>query len=154
MIKKFLVSIALVTALGMGTAYAADAQAPAAGAANPAEMMNPFAWMGVYNNQVPNVQRLNLARPEGYAVFMNPMNYGQFMNPATYGQFMTPQFYMQFADPNNMMASSLENYREEVSGVSLDEEMVDLIQFQSAYQAAAKIINTVDEMLDSLMNIV
>ena len=52
------------------------------------------------------------------------------------------------------MLSSLENYREEVSGVSLDEEMVDLIQFQSAYQAAAKIINTVDEMLDSLMNIV
>jgi flagellar hook-associated protein 1 len=52
------------------------------------------------------------------------------------------------------MLSALENYREEVSGVSLDEEMVNLVQFQSAYQAAAKIINTVDEMLDSLMTIV
>lgn len=52
------------------------------------------------------------------------------------------------------MLSSLENYREEISGVSLDEEMVNLIQFQSAYQAAAKIINTVDEMMDVLMNMV
>ena len=48
---------------------------------------------------------------------------------------------------------SLDNYREEVSGVSLDEEMVHLVQFQSAYQAAAKIITTVDDMLDSLMSI-
>lgn len=52
------------------------------------------------------------------------------------------------------MLSTLENYREEVSGVSLDEEMVHLVQFQAAYQAASKIINTVNDMLDSLMNIV
>lgn len=51
------------------------------------------------------------------------------------------------------MLSSLENYREEVSGVSLDEEMVHLIQYQTAYQAAAKIINTVNDMMDTLMNI-
>lgn len=52
------------------------------------------------------------------------------------------------------MLSSLENYREEVSGVSLDEEMVNLVQYQAAYQAATKIINTVDEMMGVLMNIV
>ena len=59
-----------------------------------------------------------------------------------------------YHDHQETMLSTLENYREEVSGVSLDEEMVNLVQFQSAYQAAAKIINTVDEMLDSLMTIV
>ncbi len=101
MIKKIAATLVLGLALMGGQAYAADA--PATGTANPTEMMNPFAWMGVMNSQ-PNVQRMNLARPEGYTVFMNPMNYPQFMNPATYGQFMTPQFYMQFADPNNMMA--------------------------------------------------
>jgi len=52
------------------------------------------------------------------------------------------------------MLSSLENYREEVSGVSLDEEMVNLIQYQTAYQAAAKIINTVNDMMSTLMNMV
>jgi flagellar hook-associated protein 1 FlgK len=59
-----------------------------------------------------------------------------------------------YHDHQETMLSTLENYREEVSGVSLDEEMVNLVQFQSAYQAAAKIISTVDEMLDSLMTIV
>ncbi|BBO88272.1 flagellar hook-associated protein FlgK [Desulfosarcina ovata] len=48
----------------------------------------------------------------------------------------------------------LSTYREEVSGVSLDEEMVDLIQFQSAYNAAAKLVTAVDEMLQTLIDMV
>lgn len=52
------------------------------------------------------------------------------------------------------MVSSLENYRQEVAGVSLDEEMVNLVQFQHAYNAAAKLITTADEMLNSLMSII
>jgi flagellar hook-associated protein 1 FlgK len=39
-----------------------------------------------------------------------------------------------------------------VSGVSLDEEMANLIQFQHAYQANAKIIATVDELLEVVVN--
>jgi len=48
--------------------------------------------------------------------------------------------------------SSLEQSRTSVSGVSLDEEMANLIQFQHAYQANAKIISTVDELLDVIIN--
>lgn len=51
------------------------------------------------------------------------------------------------------MVHSLENYRQEISGVSLDEEMVNLIQHQHAYNAAAKMINAADEMLSALMGI-
>lgn len=43
--------------------------------------------------------------------------------------------------------------RESVSGVSTDEEMIRLIQSQTAYQAAARVITTVDEMLQTLLNI-
>jgi len=50
--------------------------------------------------------------------------------------------------------SHLENYRESISGVSLDEEMVNLIQFQLGYDAAAKLISTTDELLETLMNMV
>ena len=46
----------------------------------------------------------------------------------------------------------LEQVRLSVSGVSLDEEMVDLMRFQRAYQAAARIISVIDEMLDTLIN--
>lgn len=43
--------------------------------------------------------------------------------------------------------------RESVSGVSTDEEMVRLIQTQAAYGAAARVITTVDEMLQTLLRL-
>ncbi|GAA0077560.1 flagellar hook-associated protein FlgK [Clostridium sp. CTA-5] len=46
----------------------------------------------------------------------------------------------------------LQMQRLAVSGVSLDEEMTNLIQFQHAYSANAKIISTVDELLDVVIN--
>lgn len=42
--------------------------------------------------------------------------------------------------------------RDSISGVSIDEEMANLVQFQHAYQANAKIIATVDELLDVVVN--
>jgi flagellar hook-associated protein 1 FlgK len=43
--------------------------------------------------------------------------------------------------------------RDSVSGVSIEEEMANLITFQSAYQASSKIITTVDQMLQTLVAI-
>ncbi len=50
------------------------------------------------------------------------------------------------------MVAQLENYRESVAGVSLDEEMINLVKYQHAYEAAARVITTVDEMLDTVLN--
>ena len=44
------------------------------------------------------------------------------------------------------------NDRLSVSGVSIDEETADLIQFQHSYQANAKMISTIDELLDVVIN--
>ena len=46
----------------------------------------------------------------------------------------------------------LTRQRESVSGVSLDEEMTDMIKYQKAYQASARIISMVDQMLDEVIN--
>lgn len=48
--------------------------------------------------------------------------------------------------------ATLEDQKASVSGVSLDEEMTDLVQFQHAYQANAKMINTIDQLLDVVIN--
>jgi flagellar hook-associated protein 1 FlgK len=40
-----------------------------------------------------------------------------------------------------------------LSGVSVDEELVQMIQFQTAYQAAARVVTAADEMLQSLLGI-
>jgi len=44
------------------------------------------------------------------------------------------------------------NRQEEISGVSIDEEMTKLIEAQHAFQAASRMINTIDSMLDRIIN--
>lgn len=48
----------------------------------------------------------------------------------------------------------LENMRESVSGVSLDEEMANLMKFQRAFEASARLIGISDELLQTLLELV
>jgi flagellar hook-associated protein 1 FlgK len=47
----------------------------------------------------------------------------------------------------------LNTQRESISGVSLDEEMINLIKFQQAYAASARMITVIEEMFDVLQRI-
>jgi flagellar hook-associated protein 1 FlgK len=49
------------------------------------------------------------------------------------------------------IVDQLNEMRDSVSGVNLDEEMTDLIKLQQAYEAAAKLVTIADEMLQSLL---
>ena len=51
----------------------------------------------------------------------------------------------------NSVNTMLLNQRDSVSGVSLEEETTNLISYQKAYEASAKIISTVDEMLSTVI---
>ncbi len=44
------------------------------------------------------------------------------------------------------------NQRDTVSGVSMDEEMADLVKFQRAFQASSRVFSVVDELLDTIVN--
>ncbi|MCA9039457.1 MAG: flagellar hook-associated protein FlgK, partial [Planctomycetaceae bacterium] len=46
----------------------------------------------------------------------------------------------------------LANQREQFSGVSLDEEAIKIMNFQNAYQAAARIVSIIDELYNVLLN--
>ncbi|HEY6780781.1 MAG TPA: flagellar basal body rod C-terminal domain-containing protein, partial [Thermoleophilaceae bacterium] len=50
------------------------------------------------------------------------------------------------------LRDSVEDRRQSTSGVSLDEEMSNLIRFQRAYQASSRTLSTMDETLDTLIN--
>jgi len=52
-----------------------------------------------------------------------------------------------------MMVNELSTIRDSISAVSLDEEMTNLIEFQHAYAAAAKLIGVADEMLNTLLEL-
>ena len=54
-------------------------------------------------------------------------------------------------ETNNAIRTQLENSRDAVSGVSLDEEAVDLIKFQRAYQASAKYISVIDQLMEDIV---
>ena len=58
----------------------------------------------------------------------------------------------QMTDNSNVLRDSVLTRRESVSSVSLDEEMTDMIKFQHAYNAAARNITMIDEMLDRIIN--
>ncbi len=51
------------------------------------------------------------------------------------------------------LLSRLENEREQLSGVSLDEELAKLIQFQRTYQGAARFVSVVDDLIATLLEI-
>ncbi|MEM8872730.1 MAG: flagellar hook-associated protein FlgK [Planctomycetota bacterium] len=58
------------------------------------------------------------------------------------------------AQSASITRQTLQAQREALSGVSLDEEATNLLRYQQAYQAAARVIAVVDELMDSLIAIV
>ena len=53
---------------------------------------------------------------------------------------------------DELIAEMTTKNRDAVSSVSLDEEMADLMRFQRSYQANARVVRVIDEMLDGLIN--
>lgn len=56
-------------------------------------------------------------------------------------------------DTNESVLASVKKEHLAISQVSIDEEMVNLIKFQSGYAANAKVITTIDRMIDTLLTI-
>jgi len=57
-------------------------------------------------------------------------------------------------ESQQLLKNQIENQRQAESGVSLDEEMTNLIKYQRAFEAAAKIVQAVDEIMETLVNMV
>lgn len=58
----------------------------------------------------------------------------------------------RLAKNEELLTMQIDNRRQSVSGVSLDEEMSNMIKYQQAYNAAARMMTTMDEVLDKVIN--
>ena len=101
----------------------------------------------------------------GNAIAIASLQQAQTMNgnTATFGTYydslvsdagLAVQQATSYYDHQSQMVLQLENYRESISGVSIDEETVNLIKYQNAYQAAAKLISTADEMMETILTMI
>lgn len=57
-----------------------------------------------------------------------------------------------FVDNQSLQVVQADNMRNSVMGVSMDEEMNNMMKYQYAYQAAARILNVIDSMIDKIVN--
>ena len=56
-------------------------------------------------------------------------------------------------DASGLILQQLQNQRSSISGVSLDEEATNLLRFQRAYEASARVITTIDELTGVAINL-
>ena len=49
---------------------------------------------------------------------------------------------------------ALQTQKENISGVSLDEEAIELVKYERAFQGAARYLSVVDQMMTEMMNII
>lgn len=55
-------------------------------------------------------------------------------------------------ETEEIIMKELKDMQESVAGVNMDEELSQMIKFQHGYSAAARVVNTFDEMLDTIIN--
>ena len=56
------------------------------------------------------------------------------------------------ADNQQVLTDQVDGAREALSGIDLDEEMVQMLAHQRAYEAASRVMTTLDSVLDTLIN--
>jgi flagellar hook-associated protein 1 FlgK len=57
------------------------------------------------------------------------------------------------AKTTRLVSEQLSNQRESVIGVNLDEEAINLIKYQKAFEAASRVVNTTNEILATIINL-
>ncbi|HBL83432.1 MAG: flagellar hook-associated protein FlgK [Clostridiales bacterium GWF2_38_85] len=61
-------------------------------------------------------------------------------------------FAFDMSKTASTVLSSVDNQREAIKGVSLNEETVNLMKYQKAFEASARVMTALDEMLDTIIN--
>ncbi|PKG22083.1 flagellar hook-associated protein FlgK [Niallia nealsonii] len=94
-------------------------------------------------------------------IINNKYDYGDSSEQATFRNYfegvigsmaVSAQEASKMFSNSTTLQQTVENKRMSVSSVSLDEEMTNMIQYQQAYNASARMISLTDELLDTIVN--
>lgn len=88
------------------------------------------------------------------AKLINGKSVGEFYNSFISGIGTEKKVNDQSAQSNQLVLDQLNMQKSSYSGVSIDEEMTNVIKFQKSYDASAKLIKVADEMIQTLLNMV
>lgn len=101
------------------------------------------------DNAVLLGERLKVAIPGGV---LNGSSFDTYYNSLIGTLGVQSDSAQRLQDNQTTLVNQILNWREGISGVNMDEEMSDMIRFQKGYNAAARVLTTMDEMLDTLIN--
>lgn len=101
-----------------------------------------------------NTNALRIAALQNSTSAVANTTFADYMHQITSGLGEEASSSYKLEENYTVMQKSLENRRDEVSGVNTDEEMINLVRFQQAYDASAKYISMVKELVDTLIRTV
>jgi len=85
-------------------------------------------------------------------IILNGGTFDEFLRAVVGEIGVQSQEAIRQASNQQILVEQVDSRRQSVSGVSLDEEMANMIKFQHAYNAAARAMTSFDEMLDKVIN--
>ncbi|MBE3568893.1 MAG: flagellar hook-associated protein FlgK [Bacillales bacterium] len=116
------------------------------------DLSQPYTLVGVQDSNNNPVQ-LNFGNGAGQVnVPITTGTINSYYEGIIGGLGVDSQQAQRLSNNSNALLQSADERRQSVSSVSLDEEMTNLIKYQHAYNAAARNITVIDEMLDKVIN--
>ncbi|MBO8159043.1 flagellar hook-associated protein FlgK [Thermosyntropha sp.] len=94
----------------------------------------------------------SLVADKSYSGVINYVTCDDYWRAITANKGVQASEAKRMVDSQEILLNQLESKRQSVSGVSLDEEMANIIKFQHAYNAAARYITVMDESLEVIVN--
>ena len=78
--------------------------------------------------------------------------YDEFYNSFVTSLGVDARSTQTLSDAQELSLQQLDELQQSIAGVNIDEEMVNVVQAQRAYEAASRVVSVIDDMLDKLIN--
>lgn len=90
--------------------------------------------------------------PFNTPTFTQASSFSDYYGAVVAGVGVDGQEANRMVSSTGVLVNHIVNQRQSLSGVSLDEEMINLVRFQKSYSAAARMVTIMDDMLDTIVN--